>query len=126
MAVQDSAGNKTKGLNEDLRQRRGWIVTIAVGLALHVLSIVVGLRPAGPLCGSPLLPESRAAEEADAQMHITGLAAECYRNIDAAAMPVWSLMALGIGLVLAGVAVRIVGIRRSIDRNRNLTGPAQS
>lgn len=125
MEAQDSPGNKTKGLTENLRQRRGWIVTIAVGLALHVLSVVVGLRPAGPLCGSPLVPESRAAEEADAQLHITGLAAECYRNIDAAAVPVWSLMAVGIGLVLAGVAVRIVGIRRSINRTRNLTGMTQ-
>lgn len=91
-------------------------MTVAVGFALHVLSIVIGLRTVGPLCGSPLLPQSEAAEMADLRMRTTGLAAECYRNIDAATVPVWILMALGIGLVLTGVAVRIVGIRRSVDR----------
>ncbi|MNG36189.1 hypothetical protein D3C84_1231390 [compost metagenome] len=55
-------------------------------------------------------------------MRSTGLAAECYRNIDAASVPVWILMALGIGLVLTGVAVRIVGIRRSFAQSRKLTG----
>lgn len=114
MAAQDSAENSTRSINQELSQRRGWILVIAVGLAVHILSIVIGLRPAGPLCGSPLLPESQAAEMADAQLHITALAPECYRNIEAAAAPVWILMAFGIGLVLLGVAVRIIGIRRSL------------
>ena len=41
---------------------------------------------------------------ADLQMRTTGLVAECYRNINSAAVPVWILTALGIGLVLTGVA----------------------
>jgi hypothetical protein len=117
MEVRDSPGDATKDINQELAQRRGWILTIAVGFALHILSFVIGLKAVGPLCGSPLLPQSTAAEMADLQMRTTGLAAECYRNIGSAAVPVWILMALGIGLVLTGVAVRIVGIRRSV------TGP---
>ncbi|WP_258802350.1 hypothetical protein [Pseudarthrobacter sp. NS4] len=118
MEVRDSPGNATKAIDQELSQRRGWILTIVVGFALHILSIVIGLRTVGPLCGSPLLPQSNAAEMADLQLRTTGLAAECYRNIDSAATPVWILMAVGIGLVLTGVAVRIVGIRRSVDRSR--------
>jgi len=53
------------------------------------------------------------------------LAAECYRNIDAATVPVWILMTLGISLVLVGVAVRIVGIRRSVDRSEKLAAAGQ-
>lgn len=52
--------------------------------------------------------------------HGTGMAAECYRNIDSASVPVWMLMALGIVLVMAGVTVRIVSIRRSDDGTPSL------
>ena len=118
MEPRNSPGDTTKAINEELGKRSGWILTIAVGFAVQILSIVIGLKTVGPLCGSPLLPDSRAAEMADLQLRTTGLAAECYRNIDSASVPVWVLMALGIGLVLTGVAVRIVGIRRSMDRTR--------
>jgi hypothetical protein len=119
MEVRDSRGDATKDIDQELSQRRGWMLTVAVGFALHILSFVIGLKTVGPLCGSPLLPHSSAAEMADLQMGTTGLAAECYRNIDSASVPVWFLMALGIGLVLTGVAVRIVAIRRSIDPTRS-------
>ncbi len=119
MRVRDFRGNKTKAINQELSQRRGWLFTIAVGFAVYILGFVVGAKPAGPLCGSPLLPHSQAAEEAASQLETSGAAAECYRNIAAASVPVWILMALGICLVLTGVAVRIVGIRRSINRARN-------
>lgn len=126
MAVRESPGNATKDINQELSQRRGWILTVAVGFALHFLSFVIGLKTRGPLCGSsPLMPQSRAAEEADSQMQTTRLAEECYRNIDAARGPVWMLMALGIALVLTGVAVRIIGIRRSVNRSGKLTGDVQ-
>lgn len=118
MAVREPEGT-TRSINQELGQRRGWILTIAVGFALQLLSFVVGLKAVGPLCGSPLLPNSRAAEISDAQGQTVGLATECYRNIDTASVPVWILMALGIGLVLTGVAVRIVGIRRSVARAGN-------
>ncbi|UUL77381.1 hypothetical protein NG819_07910 [Pseudarthrobacter sp. Fe7] len=42
-----------------------------------------------------------------------GAAAVCYRNIDADSVPVWTLMALGVFIVMAGVAPRIIIIRRS-------------
>ncbi|ADX72895.1 hypothetical protein D7Z96_00850 [Pseudarthrobacter phenanthrenivorans] len=116
MEVRDSRGDATRNINRELAQRRGWILTIAVGFALYLLSFVIGLKAVAPLCGSPLVPSSRGAELSDAQLLTTGLAAECYRTIDAAAVPVWILMASGIALVLTGVAVRIVGIRRSVDR----------
>ncbi|MET1089716.1 MAG: hypothetical protein ABWY04_21800 [Arthrobacter sp.] len=116
MEVQDSPGATTRAINQELGQRHGWLVTVAVGFALHILSVVIGVKAAGPLCGSPLLPRSREAEIADSLRHTTGFAAECYRNIDSASVPVWILMAVGIGLVLTGVAVRIVGIRRSAAR----------
>jgi hypothetical protein len=125
MEVRDSPGNSTVDINQELSQRRGWILTIAVGFAFYILGFVIGMKSVGPLCGSPLLPQSRAAEIADLQMQAGGLAAECYRNIEAATVPVWSLMAVGIGLILTGVAVRIVGIRRSFARSGTLTGAAQ-
>lgn len=114
MEVRDSPRNASKAIDQELSQRRGWILTIAVGFALHILSVILGLRAVGPLCGSPLLPQSSAAEMVDLQQPTTGLAAECYRAIDSASLPVWTVMALGIGLVLTGVAVRIIGIRRSV------------
>lgn len=120
MELRDSPANTTRAIDQELAKRRGWLVTIAVGFALHILSIVIGLKAVGPLCGSPLIPQSRAAEISDAQLHTTGLAAQCYRSIESAAGPVWILMAVGIGLVLAGVAVRIYGIRRSVNRFRTL------
>jgi hypothetical protein len=119
MEDRDSQGNLTKDIDQELSQRRGWILTIAVGFALHILSFALGLKTVGPLCGSPLLPQSTAAEMADLQLRTTGLAAECYRGIDSATVPVWILMAAGIGLVLTGVVVRIVGIRRSVARAGN-------
>ncbi len=119
MEDRDSQGNLTKDIDQELSQRRGWILTIAVGFALHILSFALGLKTVGPLCGSPLLPQSTAAEMADLQLRTTGLAAECYRGIDSATVPVWILMAAGIGLVLTGVVVRIVGIRRSVARTGN-------
>lgn len=122
MEVRDSSGDATETINQDLGQRRGWILTIIVGFVLHVCSVILGLQTAGPLCGSPLLPQSPAAEMADLQLQTTDLAASCYRSIDAAAVPVWILMTLGIGLVLTGVTVRIVGIRRSVVRSRNRPG----
>jgi hypothetical protein len=125
MEVRDSPGNSTVDINQELSQRRGWILTIAVGFAFYILGFVIGMKTVGPLCGSPLLPQSSAAEEADIQMRTTGLAAECYRNIESATVPVWILMAVGIGLILTGVAVRIVGIRRSFARSGTLTGAAQ-
>ena len=125
MEVRDSPGDATRDINQELSQRRGWLLTVAVGFALHILSFVIGLKTVGPLCGSPLLPNSTAAEMADVQMRTTGLAAECYRNIDAATVPVWILMTLGISLVLVGVAVRIVGIRRSVNRSEKLATAGQ-
>lgn len=119
MEVRDSSGDTTEAINQELGQRRGWILTIAAGFVLHICSVILGLQSVGPLCGSPMLPQSPAAEEADLQLQTTDLAAECYRNIDAAAVPVWIMLALGVGLVLTGVAVRIVGIRRSVVRSRN-------
>lgn len=112
MVLQGSRGNATRNIDKELSQRRGWLLTVAVGFALHILSIVIGLKPAGDLCGSPMVPNSGAAELSDAQLSTTGLAAQCYRDIAAAAVPVWTMMGLGICLVLVGVAVRIVGIRR--------------
>jgi hypothetical protein len=120
MEVRDSPVDRTKAINEELGKRRGWILTLAIGFAVYILSVVIGLQTAGPLCGSPLLPQSLTAEMFDSQ-HGTGMAAKCYRNIDSASVPVWILMALGIGLVVAGVTVRIVSIRRSDDGTPNLT-----
>lgn len=85
-----------------------WIV--AAGFDVYILGFVIGLQPSGPLCGSPLLPNSRAAELADLEQGGTA-AATCYRTIDSDSVPVWILMATGICLVLVGVVVRIVRIR---------------
>lgn len=116
MEVSDSPDrdNATRHINRELARRRGWMLTVAVGFALQILSVVLGLKSVAPLCGSPMIPHSGAAELSDAQLHTTGLAAECYRSIDSAAAPIWMLMGFGIGLVLLGVAIRIVGIRRSL------------
>lgn len=86
-----------------------WIV--AAGFDVYILGFVIGLQPSGPLCGSPLFPNSRAAEQLDFAQGNVGAAATCYRTIEADSVPVWILMALGVGLVLTGVVVRIVRIR---------------
>lgn len=92
-------------------QQRTWIWVVAAGLDVYVLGFVIGLQPSGPLCGSPLFPNSRAAEMLDFEQGGIGAAAMCYRTIDSDSVPVWILMALGIALVLTGVVVRIVRIR---------------
>ncbi|MCC2660076.1 MAG: hypothetical protein K0R37_850 [Arthrobacter sp.] len=93
--------------------RRGWVWLIAAGFAASIAGIVVGLQKAGPLCGSPLIPQSREAEMLDALRPGSRAAGECYRNIDAAAVPTWALIALGILAVLIGVIIRVVTINRS-------------
>jgi hypothetical protein len=119
MEVRDSPRKPaTPAVNPEPGTRRGWIWMIVAGFAVHVLSFVLGLRTVGPLCGSPLIPQSRAAEIFDSLRQGTGVAAECYRNIDSASVPVWILMALGLGLVLTGITVRVVSIRRSGDGSR--------
>lgn len=91
---------------------QAWLWLIGAGFAVLLGGIVFGLQRTGPLCGSPLMPESRPAEVFDALHRGARAAAGCYRSIGAAAVPTWSLIALGVLLVLAGVAVRIVAITR--------------
>ena len=90
-----------------------WLWLIGAGFAVLLAGIVFGLQQTGPLCGSPLLPDSRAAETFDALHRGAKAAADCYRSIEAAAVPTWILIALGVVLVLAGVTVRIVVISRT-------------
>ena len=91
-------------------QQRTWLWIVAAGFDVYILGFVIGLQPSGPLCGSPLLPDSRAAEMLDLQQG-GGAAASCYRSIDSDSVPVWILMGVGVGLVLTGVVVRIIRIR---------------
>jgi hypothetical protein len=77
-----------------------------------VLGLITGLQKAGPLCGSPLIPESSAAEAFDTLHRGSAAAAECYRSINSAALPTWIMIALGVLLVLTGVAIRIIEINR--------------
>jgi hypothetical protein len=115
MAMHDSPAKPfsagTQGLW--LWRRRMWMWIVAAGLDVYILGFVIGLQPSGPLCGSPLLRESHAAELIGLQKAGIGAAAVCYKNIDADSVPVWTLMALGVFMVIAGVAVRIIIIRRS-------------
>jgi uncharacterized membrane protein HdeD (DUF308 family) len=97
----------------DLRTRRGWIWLIVAGFSVLVAGIIVGLQKTGPLCGSPLLPESRSAEIFDSLRRGSKAAVECYRNIDSASVPTWGLIALGVVLVLAAVVIRVININRS-------------
>lgn len=92
-------------------QQRAWMWVVAAGLDVYILGFVIGLQPSGPLCGSPLFPNSRAAEQLDFAQGGVGAAATCYRTIETDSVPVWILMAVGVGLVLTGVVVRIVRIR---------------
>jgi hypothetical protein len=94
------------------RTRRGWIWLIAAGFSVSITGIVVGVQKTGPLCGSALMPQSRAAEIFDALRSGSHAAAECYRSVDSAAAPTWTLIVLGIALVLAGVIIRVVSINR--------------
>jgi hypothetical protein len=109
----DFQGGDMEGtVQRNPRTRRGWIWLIAAGFSVSITGIVVGVQKVGPLCGSPLMPQSRAAEIFDALRRGSRAAAECYRNADSAAAPTWILIVLGIGLVLAGVIVRVVSINR--------------
>ncbi|MFE4833596.1 hypothetical protein ACFRAU_02815 [Arthrobacter sp. NPDC056691] len=91
---------------------QGWLWLIGAGFAVLLAGIVFGLQKTGPLCGSPLMPDSRAAQVFDALRHGARAAAGCYRSIGAAAAPTWILIALGVVLVLVGVTVRIIAISR--------------
>jgi hypothetical protein len=93
---------------------QAWLWLIGAGFAVLLGGIVFGLQKTGPLCGSPLMPDSRAAEAVDALHRGAGAAAGCYRSIGAAGVPTWILIALGVVLVLVGVTVRIVAISRSV------------
>jgi hypothetical protein len=97
---------------------QAWLWLIGAGFAALLAGIVFGLQKTGPLCGSPLIPDSRAAEVFDALHRGAEAAAACYRTIGAAAVPTWILIALGVVLVLAGVTVRIVVISRSAAPSR--------
>ena len=91
----------------DPMTRRGWVWLIAAGFSVSITGIIVGLQKAGPLCGSALMPQSRAAEIFDALRSRSRAAAECYRSVDSSAVPTWTLIVLGIALVLAGVIIRV-------------------
>lgn len=114
MAMQDSPAKTVTVRDKGPWRRRMWMWIVAAGLDVYILGFVLGLQPSGPLCGSPLLRESHAAELIGLQKAGIGAAAVCYKNIDADSVPVWTLMAVGVFLVMAGVAVRIVSIRRSV------------
>ena len=101
---------------------QAWLWLIGAGFAVLLGGIVFGLQGTGPLCGSPLMPESRPAEVFDALHRGAGAAAACYRSIGAAAVPTWILIALGVLLVLAGVTARIISISRSAPFEQNAGG----
>ncbi|MBT2567140.1 hypothetical protein J7I84_11665 [Arthrobacter sp. ISL-85] len=111
MAMHDFPAKPVAGGALGLWQQRTWMWIVAAGLDVYILGFVIGLQPSGPLCGSPLLPDSRAAELLDRQQGGIGAAVTCYRDIDSDSVPVWILMGLGVALVLAGVVARIVRIR---------------
>lgn len=99
-------------VRRDPMKRRGWMGLIVAGFVVSIIGIVVGLQPAGPLCGSPLVPKSTAAEMLDTLRSGSRAAADCYRSIDSAAVPVWILIVLGVIVVLTGVIIRVVSINR--------------
>ena len=101
---------------------QAWLWLIGAGFAVLLGGIIFGLQRTGPLCGSPLIPQSRPAEIFDALHRGAGAAAACYRSIGAAEVPTWILIAVGVLLVLAGVAVRIVSIGRSAPFDQNGAG----
>ena len=105
-------GDIESNVRQDPMTRRGWVWLIAVGFAVSIVGIIVGLQKAGPRCGSPLVPQSREAEILDALRPGSRAAGECYRNIDAAAIPTWTLIALGLVMVLIAVVIRVVTINR--------------
>ncbi|NUT69575.1 hypothetical protein [Pseudarthrobacter sp. C4D7] len=112
MAIQDSVKPGT-ARNQGLWQRRTWLLVVVAGFIVYILGFVIGLQPSGPLCGSPLLRDSHAAELMELQQAGIGAAAACYRSIDSESVPVWTLMAVGVAVVMAGVAARIISIRRA-------------
>lgn len=95
-------------------RQRGWIRPIVAGFAVSIIGIIVGLQKAGPLCGSPLMPQSRSAEIFDSLRQGSGVAAECYRSIASAEVPTWILIVLGIVVVLTGVIIRVVSLNSTV------------
>lgn len=94
------------------RAQHRWIWSILAGFAVYVIGLIVGLQKVGRLCGSPLIPQSREAELFDALRKGSGAASQCYRSIASAEGPTWTLIVLGIVVVLAGVTVRVISINR--------------
>ena len=99
-------------LRRVLGGRRGWLWIVTAGFAVLITGVISGLRKAGALCGSPLIPESRAAERFDALHPGSSAAAACYRTIESAAALTWLIIVLGVVLVLAGVILRILALNR--------------
>jgi len=106
--------------------QRGWIRLIVAGFAVSIIGTIVGLQKAGPLCGSPLMPQSRAAEIFDSLSKSSGTAAECYRSIASAELPTWILIVLGIVVVLTGVFIRVLSLNRSPAGTADLRGRSTS
>ncbi|WP_427173214.1 hypothetical protein [Arthrobacter sp. 92] len=89
-----------------------WIWSVLAGFAIYVVGLTVGLQKVGRLCGSPLIPQSREAELFDSLRRGSGVAGQCYQSIASAEGPTWTLIVLGIAVVLAGVTVRVISINR--------------
>jgi len=77
-----------------------------------VLGTVIGFQKAGALCGSPLYPQSPAAEMLDTFAGSHGAVADCRKVIAEHAVPTWGLIVLGVAVILLGILVRAVIMSR--------------
>ncbi|EMY36116.1 hypothetical protein D477_000814 [Arthrobacter crystallopoietes BAB-32] len=91
----------------------GSVITMWLGAGVIALGVLVGLRPAGEMCGSPLAPDTDVAELYDSMtpLGFSSAAAEC--NDQLALGLLWTILviALGVVIIAVGAIVKAVGSR---------------
>ncbi|MDN4646170.1 hypothetical protein [Arthrobacter sp. PsM3] len=98
-----------------LRRVLTWLLVL--GPLAAVSGIFLGSQKAGTMCGSVFRADNTVATYYDAHGG-TGAAAACSRSIAAAAVPTWTLIVLGIVLILAAMVIQSLGN----DRPMSATG----
>lgn len=98
----------------------GWFWGIGAGAALIVAGLLRGLSAAGANCGAPFKPDSVAAYmdaiAPEYGLGVTNYAAQCRDSIAGATALTWTLIVLGIIVLLASFLIQAVIRSGQINR----------
>lgn len=108
-------------MEQGAKKSKGRIWLIVVGSILSILGIIIGSIRVGA-CGTGLLPNYSAAHELDSLVGGNGAMSLCNRNMPFYAGLTWSLLLLGIALIVTALVLRSA----SKKRTATAVGPAPS